>query len=293
MSVVRCRRVPTLRAPIAVLGFGGWGDAAQASTTAVSTLIGEWSAQQFASIDPEDYYDFTEVRPRVYLDDSMVRKLEWPAANFSYRRRPKATNDVVLFQAFEPQLRWRTYADGILDFLEKLHVSAVISLGSLLADVPHTRAVHLTGFATGAEMQAKLRLSGIQPSQYEGPTGIVGVLHDNARVREIPSASLWAAAPHYIAATTNPKVALALLETLKTILGWNLDLSTLRQEAKEFQVDVDSIIERNPDASAYVRRLEERSSDGGEPLAPPSTDILLHDLEDFLRRDRDKPRGDA
>lgn len=293
MSIVTHRRLPALRAPVAVLAFGGWGDASQASTTALDALVDEWSAQDFASIDPEEFYDFTEVRPRVYLDNSMVRKLEWPLARFSYRRRPKAENDVILFRAFEPQLRWRTYATGIFDFLEKLHVSTVITLGSLLADVPHTRAVHLSGFATGAEMQAKLRLTGIQPSQYEGPTGIVGVLHDAAREREIASASLWAAAPHYIAATTNPKVALALLEAMSKLLDWNLDLSTLKQEAREFQVEVDAIIQRNPEAAAYVQRLEERSSDGGEPIPPPSTDLLINDLEEFLRRDRDKPRGDA
>jgi predicted ATP-grasp superfamily ATP-dependent carboligase len=294
MTVVRCSRVPALRAPIALLSFGGWGDAAQASSTAVTTLSHEWSAQQFATIDPEDFYDFTEVRPRVYLDQSMVREIEWPVGTFSFRRRPKAENDVVLFHAFEPQLRWQTYATGILDFFEKLRVGTMISLGALLADVPHTRPVHLTGFATTDEMQNRLREAGVAPSQYEGPTGIVGVLHDAARRRSIASASLWAAAPHYIAAAANPKVAIALLDTLSKLLDWTLDLSTLRQETKEFEVEVDAIISRNPEASAYVKRLEERSvDDDGERLPPPSNDLLMHELEEFLRRGREKPRGDA
>jgi predicted ATP-grasp superfamily ATP-dependent carboligase len=296
LNVVRCARVPTLKSPIALLSFGGWGDAAQAASTAVTTLNGEWSAQQFATIDPEEFYDFTEVRPRVYLDRSMVREIEWPVATFSYRRRAKADRDVVLFRAFEPQLRWRTYAAGILDFFEKLQVHTMISLGALLADVPHTKSVHLTGFASTEDLQQRLQLAGVAASQYEGPTGIVGVLHDAARRRDIPSASLWAAAPHYIAAAANPKVALALLDTLGSILSWDLDLSTLRQEAKEFQVEVDAIIGRNPEASAYVKRLEERveEDDGGDSgPPPPASSDLLQDLEEFLRRGREKPRGDA
>ena len=297
MSVVRCGRLPTLRTPVAILSFGGWGDAAEASTTAVGALVGEWSAQQFATIDPEDFYDFSQVRPRVYLDRSMVREIEWPVGKFSYRRRPKLPNDIVLFRAAEPQLRWQRYSSGILDFLERLHVSTVVTLGSLLADVPHTRPVQLTGFASTDELREKLAHLGINMSQYEGPTGVVGVLHDAAPRRDIPSVSLWGAAPHYIAAATNPKVALALLQALSNLMDWTFDLKTLQQEADEFDVEVDSIIRANPEASAYVRRLEERvgtsaESEGG-PQLPPN-DVLIRDLEEFLRRGGDdKMRGDA
>ncbi|HEV3311367.1 MAG TPA: PAC2 family protein [Chloroflexota bacterium] len=294
MSIVRCSRMPTLRAPVAIFSFDGWGDAAEASSTAVNTLIGEWDAHTFATIDPEDFYDFSEVRPRVFLDQTMTRDLHWPVGTFSYRRRPKAKNDVVLFRASEPQLRWRSYGDGILEFLEKLNVSAMVSLGSLLADTPHTRPVHVTGFATDEGLRQRLLDLSISLSQYEGPTGIIGVLHDAARRREVPSVSLWAAAPHYIAAATNPKVALTLLETLGLMMDWSLDLGTLRQETRDFEREVDSIIEANPEASAYVRRLEERSADDpgiGGPM--PTSGSLIQDLEDFLRRGGDTPRGDA
>lgn len=295
MTVVRCRRLPALRAPVAIMSFGGWGDAAEASSTALSTLVHEWSAQEFATIDPEEFYDFTQARPRVYLDQSAMRQVEWPEATISYRRRPKATNDVVLFRALEPHLRWATYTNGILDFFERLRVSTIVTLGALLADVPHTRAVQLSGFATSEPLRERLRLLGIPASQYEGPTGIIGALHDIARRRDLPSASLWGAAPHYIASATNPKVALALLEALGSVLEWPLDLGTLRQETRDFEVEVDQIIGRNPQAVAYVRQLEERFDQNTTGEFPPmeSNELLMQDLEDFLRKGREKPRGDA
>jgi len=294
-GIVRCRRVPSLRSPVAVLGFGGWGDAAEASSTALTALVDALSAQQFATIDPEDFYDFTQVRPRVYLDSSAVRQLEWPEARFDYRRRQGADNDVVLFRAFEPQLKWGTYTKGILDFFERLGVSSFVTLGSLLADVAHTRPVQLTGFATTEQLRERLQLLGIRASQYQGPTGILGALHDAARRRDLPSASLWAAAPHYIGAATNPTVALALLESLGTFLDWRLDLSALREEAREFQSEVGEIIGRNPQATAYVQQLEQRQDQDDSESTPPmqANEMLMKDLEEFLRRGREKPRGDA
>jgi len=293
--VVRSRRLPSLRAPVAIMAFGGWGDAAEASSTALTALVEELSAQPFATIDPDDYYDFTQVRPRVYLDHSSVRQVEWPEASIAYRRRPKAANDVILFRAFEPHLRWVTYTRGILDFFERMRVSTVFTLGSLLADVPHTRSIQLSGFATTQPLCDRLRLLGVPPSQYEGPTGIVGVIHDAALSRGIPSGSIWAAAPHYISSATNPKVALALLEALGSLMEWPLDLSPLRQEARDFENEVNEIIGRNPQASAYVKQLEDRVDQNVTGDIPPmqSNDMLLQDLEEFLRRGREKPRGDA
>lgn len=295
MSIVEHGRLPALRAPVAVLAFGGWGDAAEASTTALTALANQWSCQSFASIDPDQFYDFTQVRPRVYLTSDMVREIEWPSATFSFRRRPKAENDVIVFRAFEPHLQWKLYTNGLLDFLEQLRVSTIVSMGSVLAEVPHTRPVHLTGFATTPQLQQRLQSSSIRLSPYEGPTGIVGVLHHAAKTRNIPSMSLWAATPHYISATANPTVALALLEHLATTLNWSLDLGSLRQESKDFDVEVDSIIRANPEASTYVTQLEETSDSedrpsSGEPL--PSNDVLLNDLEEFLRRGREN-RGET
>ena len=279
------------------MSFGGWGDAAEASTTAVAALVREWSAHEFATIDPEEFYDFSEVRPRVYLDNSMVREIEWPVGKFSYKKRAKQPNDAVLFQAPEPQLRWKRYTSGILDFFERLQVSSLVTLGSLLADVPHTLPVQMTGFANNDDLRQRLEQIGIGASRYEGPTGIVGVIHDAARRRDIPSLSLWGAAPHYIAAATNPKVSLALLEAVAKIMDWDLSLDVLREETAEFETEVNSIIRGNPDASAYVRRLEEGASsdiDTGTGPQLPSNDVLIRDLEDFLRRGGDeKSRGDA
>lgn len=296
MKVVTYRRLPALRRPIVVMAFGGWGDAAEASSTALSSLVHICDARQFATIDPDEFYDFTHVRPRVYLDRSSVRQLEWPEASISYRRRPSAETDVVMMQAFEPQLRWRTYSQGLFDFFETLQVSGLFTLGSLLADVAHTRPVQLTGFATTRELRNRLQVLGMSASTYEGPTGILGVLHDAARQRDVPSASLWATAPHYIASTTNPKVALALLESLSSLLEWPLDLSQLTEETREFETEVNEIIGRNPQATAYVQQLEVRSdsqagTEGMQPLQ--SSESLMQELEEFLRRGREKPRGDA
>jgi proteasome assembly chaperone (PAC2) family protein len=296
MPVVKCRRLPSLRTPAAVLAFGGWGDAAEASTTSVSSLVAELSAKEFATIDPEDFYDFTEVRPRVALDEASVRQIEWPEATLSYKKLPKADADIILFQGFEPQLRWKTFTNGLLEFFERLQVSAIYTLGALLADVPHTRTAQLTGFATTAELRERMLVRGIRSSRYEGPTGIVGVLHEASFRRGLPSASLWAAAPHYISSATNPKVALALLEGLTSLMDWSPDLAVAREEARVFEKEVDEILGRNPQAVAYVKQLEERLDRNSPEETPlmPANDMLMHDLEDFLRRGRDnKPRGDA
>ena len=292
MSVVQCRRVPALRAPVLVIAYGGWSDAAEAATTAVSTLASIWEARAFATIDPEEYYDFTQVRPRVFLTQDMKRGLEWPATTFKFHRRPKADSDVVLFQAIEPQLRWRQYANGVMDFAQRFDVSMMVCLGALLADVPHTRAVQMSGYATDPQLQARLQHSTVSLSQYQGPTGILGVLHDAAQQRKIPSMSLWAAAPHYISAATNPTVALALLDTLAAMLDWPLDLGEFRHESKQFNAEVNQIIQANPEASAYVSRLEQSTEAGKPTSAPlPPNDILLHDLEEFLRGRRDDEGG--
>ena len=252
MSVVSCARIPTLRAPIAVIAFGGWGDGAEAWTIALNTLAAQWQCQEFASIDPDEFYDFTQVRPRVHFTEDMGRDIDWPSSTFSFRKRPKAKNDVVTFTAAEPHLRWKRYSDGIIDFFERLNVSLLVSMGSVLADVPHTRPVQLTGFASDNDLRDKLRASGADLSSYQGPTGMLGVIHAIASKRGIPALSLWGAAPHYISAAANPTVALAMLEGLATTLDWSLDLGGFRNGAKEFQSEVDAIIQANPDATAYV-----------------------------------------
>lgn len=285
MDLIQFGRLPALRSPVVVAAFAGWNDGAEAATTALSILKAQWDAEPFASIDPDDFYDFTEVRPRVYLSQQMKREVEWPANTFSFHRAPEGSNDIVLLSGVEPQLRWRRYTGIVLDLLAQIEASTLVSLGSLLADVPHTRPVQITGFATTNQLQTRLRTNGVEFSQYEGPTGIIGVLHDEARKRGLASMSLWGSTPYYIAAATNPTVALALLERLAVIMPWELDLESLRQESTQFNQQVDEAIAANPEAAAYVAKLEQTIAPGpGAPPPLPSNDILLRDLEEFLRR---------
>ncbi len=274
------------------MAFGGWSDAAEAATAAVTLLSDQWTCQPFAYVEPDEFYDFTQVRPRVHLTSDMIRAIEWPTSVFRYRRRPRFDHDVITFRAFEPQLRWKQYVQGVMDFLERVHAGRLVTLGALLAAVPHTRPVPMTGFATDSGLQDKLREMGISLSSYEGPTGIIGVLHDAARERGLPSMSLWGAAPHYIANASNPKVSLALLERISAAFGWSLDLSAFAREVREFENEVEAIIQANPEASAYVARLEEaadqeQQDEAATPL--PSNEVLLQDLEDFLKRRGNRP----
>jgi proteasome assembly chaperone (PAC2) family protein len=285
VEFLKFSNLPDLRSPVVVAAFAGWNDAGEAATMALNTLETQWNAQEFASIDPDEFYDFTQVRPRVSLDMQMVRVIEWPANTFRFHRAPAQQHDIVLLRGVEPHLRWRRYVGGIMELFERLDVSLLVTLGALLADVPHTQPVQLTGFATDEHLLSRLRAIGVELSRYEGPTGIVGVLHDAAQQRGLPAMSLWAAAPHYIAVAANPTVALALLEGLAQVLDWSFDLSALRQASHQFNQQINAIIAANPEAAAYVARLEQATGEVNQsPL--PSHDVLLRDLEEFLRRRR-------
>src|SRR5215212_10210207 len=203
---------PTLRKPVMVCAFNGWNDAGEAASAAVSFIHSSFDAEEVASIDPEEFFDFTAVRPTVRLTDGVTREIDWPFGRLSAAVVPGAEGDLVLFQATEPSLRWRRYTNNLVAAARELDVRMVITLGALLADVPHTRPVSITGLASDDSLMSRL---GYERTSYEGPTGIVGVLHHACGQAGLPTASLWASVPHYVAATPNPKVALALVRAFE------------------------------------------------------------------------------
>lgn len=294
MEYLEVHEVPSLRSPVLIMAFAGWNDAAQAATSAVRFLIKEWSAQPFASFDPEELFDFTSTRPHVRLDADLQRELEWPSNRFFYHADPDLERDVVLLLGTEPHLKWRTFTRAVLELAERCGVSLVMSLGALLADTAHSRPVPLSGFVTDPGLAERLGRQGITSSRYEGPTGIVGVLHDAFRRQGLPSASLWAAAPHYLGTTPNPKATAALLRTLDGLFSFHLDLRDLDEAAEHFERQVAEILGSNPEIAAYVQELEQRADasveerPGDESAELPSGETMVRELEDFLRHRREE-----
>ena len=272
-----------LRAPILIAAFRGWNDAGDAATFAAAHLSRVWSAKRVASIEPEEFYDFQAVRPQVELVDGETRKITWPTNEFSAATLSGSDHDVLILIGTEPNLRWKTFSRLIVDVAERHGVGLVITFGALLADVPHSRPVHITGTAVDKELIARLNLL---RSRYEGPTGIVGVLHDAFARSGIPSASLWAAVPHYLAVSPNPKAALALVEKATELIGAPADIDELVQGTAVYEERVAEIVASDEDVQAYVKLLEERADDPGDDLDPddlPSGDSLAAELERYLR----------
>ncbi|MGH2584862.1 MAG: PAC2 family protein [Dehalococcoidia bacterium] len=297
MEHLRIEDTPPLKDPVLIAAFAGWSDAAQAATSAARFLAGAWDANRFAEIDPEEFYDFTDSRPTVHIAQGDLREVTWPANECYYYRRDGAAHDFIVLVGVEPGLRWRKFTDTILEIIRRQKVSLVLTLGGLLADVPHTRPVRVTG--TSSNPRAATRLHGltVTNSRYEGPTGIVGVLHDALRRNEIDGASIWANVPHYISAAINPKATVAILQRLDSLFDLDLDLRDLNTAAGRFEEEVSEAVAGDPDAAAYVRQLEERADAEPEPEQPsppppsgplPSSDVVVRELEEFLRRQREK-----
>jgi proteasome assembly chaperone (PAC2) family protein len=272
-----------LRAPALVCAFKGWNDAADAASTAITFVGGALGARRFATIDPEDFYDFQATRPRITLVDGDTREIVWPAVELFEARVPRAPRDLILLAGSEPSFRWRTFTKLIVELAEAIGTQLVVTLGALLADVPHTRPVSVTGLASDRALVSRL---GLAPSSYEGPTGIVGILHAGCQRAGLPSASLWAAVPHYIAATPNPKAALALVRKLEGLVGVAVDASGLETAAADYERQVNLAVQSDPDVQAFVERLEQASSegDGEEPGPLPSGETIARDLQRFLRQ---------
>jgi proteasome assembly chaperone (PAC2) family protein len=276
---------PTLRKPVMVCAFNGWNDAGEAASAAVSFIRGSFDAEEVASIDPEEFFDFTAVRPTVRLTEGVTREIDWPVATISAAAVPGAEGDLVMLQATEPSLRWRRYTDNLVATARELNVRMVITLGALLADVPHTRPVAITGLASERALVDRL---GFQHTSYEGPTGIVGVLHNTCANAGIPSASLWASVPHYVAAAPNPKVALALVRAFEGIAGVVVDAGELESAAEDYERQVSAAVASDPEVKAFVERLEsamdEVASETPDEQDLPSADTIARDFQRFLRQ---------
>jgi predicted ATP-grasp superfamily ATP-dependent carboligase len=279
-----------LRAPALVCAFTGWNDAGDAASAALQFLGASLGAARFARIDPEEFYDFQATRPKVKFVDGRARRIEWPEVEIYAARVPRAPRDLVLLQGAEPSMRWRTFSRLVVDLAEALGTQLVVTLGALLADVPHSRSVPVTGLASDEALVARL---GLQNSSYEGPTGIVGVLHGACQDAGVPSASLWASVPHYVAAAPNPKAALALVRKLESLVGVSVDAGELENAAADYERQVSLAVQSDPDVQAFVERLERAAEEEEPDIEPqdlPSGDVIARDFQRFLRqRGPDQP----
>jgi proteasome assembly chaperone (PAC2) family protein len=280
---------------VLVAAFRGWNDGAQGASLAASFLAQAWEARRFADIDPEEFFDFQATRPHVALEEGLTRRIDWPETAFYHASIPGLERDAVLALGIEPNLRWRTFSDEVVELAQDLEVELVVTLGALLADVPHTRPAPVTGSASDPKLVEELRLAS---SRYEGPTGIVGVVHDACRRAELPSASLWAAVPHYASLAASPKAALALCLRLADLLGTEFDLADLEQASAAYEAQVSEAVASDEETEAYVQQLEERRDALGEELDMPSGETLAAELTRFLRehearRDEESSEDDA
>lgn len=277
--------LPVLRSPVAIAAFEGWNDAADASTAAVEHLEQVWSARPVAALDPEDFYDFQVNRPTVTLAEGETRSIEWPTTRFSVASPPDADRDVVLIRGIEPSMRWRTFCEQVLEICHSLEVNRVVLLGALLADVPYTRPLPVSGSASDAGARARLRLI---PTRYEGPTGIVGVLHEACVRAEVEAVSFWVHVPHYANNPPCPKATLALLHRVEELLDLPVPLADLAEQAAEWEKRVRAAAEQDAELGEYVRELEQRSGDTG--IEPLTGDEIAQEFERYLRR-RGGPAG--
>ena len=275
---------PTLDRPVLIGAFRGWNDGGQAATLATGYLARQWGAHKFADIDPELFVDFQATRPSVSLEDGKTRRIEWPETAFFRAHIPETSRDAVLLLGVEPNYRWRTFSGLIADLAQDLGVEMIVTLGALLADVPHTRAAPVTGAATDQRLVDEL---GLQLSRYEGPTGIVGVLLDACRRQGIPSVSLWAAVPHYVSLAPSPPAARALCERVAGVLGAQIDVGELAEAESAYVDQVSQAVETDSETAAYVEELEQRADSLDSWLETggnlPSGEALAAEISRFLR----------
>lgn len=275
MEYVRLSATPHLERAVLIGAFGGWNDAASAATWALKFLVHQWDAQQFADIDPEQFFDFTSSRPQARINGGSLRRLTWPANRFYAHRaerdaeaQPAGPRDIILLLGEEPHLQWKTFSKQIVSLCRECNVDEMVLLGSLAAEVPHTAPVPVSGVTSQPSLLKRLVPSGIQRASYNGATGILAVLHDAARKEGIPVTSLWGASPRYVSATPNLPVSEALLQKMDTLYGFGLHLLDLSRAAQRFNNRVSSLVADDPEVSAYVRDLEQRNG-----VTPPTLDL--------------------
>jgi proteasome assembly chaperone (PAC2) family protein len=279
-DALRIAERPSLRRPVLVAAFRGWNDGGQGASLAVGFLARAWQAARFADLDPEEFYDFQVTRPQVSLVEGTTRQIDWPENAFFHATVPGTSRDAVLLLGIEPNLRWHRFTGLVVDLARELGVELVITLGALLADVPHTRPSPVTGSATDATLVEQL---GLQASRYEGPTGIVGVLHDACRVAGLPSASLWAAVPHYVSLAPSPRAALALCRRLGDLVGTAIETTELEEAAERYSEQVSEAVSADAETASYVEELERRADELAEEETLPSGEALAAELTRFLR----------
>jgi proteasome assembly chaperone (PAC2) family protein len=305
MTFVQYHRQPELRNPVLIAAFAGWNDAADSATTSIKFLVDRWKPIKFAEIEPEEFYVFTETRPETRVAEGIQRSIIWPSNQFLSLNVPEQDRDIILYLGVEPQLKWKAFTNSFLEVCKGFHVSEVVLLGALLANIPHSMEVPTTGYSSDAKSLERLHEMGVHSSGYEGPTGIIGVLSDACSRAGIAVTSLWAAAPHYLAATPNIKVTSALLTYLNLFLSLGLDLSEIQSDAVHFEEQITALVARDPEASAYVQKLEEQiarlqdeEDEEDEDTSPhpdqptgtgplPSADILIQSVEELLRKERE------
>ena len=275
---------PELRSPLVVSAFKGWNDAGEAATAALGFLVDSFDAGEVGRIDPEEFYDFTAVRPTVRLSEGRTRVIEWPENSLHAAHVSGAEHDLLLVQGVEPSLRWKQFTGLVVDAARELGAHMVITLGALLADVPHTRPVPMTGIASDDELVERL---GYERSTYEGPTGIVGVLHHECERAGLASVSLWASVPHYVAAAPNPKAALALIRSFEGVAGVAVEARDLEESADDYERQVSAAVASDPEVKSFVERLEQTLDEAESELPPdriPSADSIARDFQRFLRQ---------
>lgn len=284
---------------VLIAAFEGWNDAGDAATGAVEELALGWDARPLTDLDPESYYDFQVSRPTTRLVDGVTRMLEWPTTRLTAVDRipgrphhddQPAAPDLILVHGIEPNFRWKSFCAELLAVIDRYQVSTVICLGALLADVPHTRPVQLSGSAPD---EATAERFGLTRSTYEGPTGITGVFADACTQHGIPAISFWAAVPHYVAQGPHPKATVALLERVAAVLGVPVPLGTLPEQAAEWEDDVSDIAAQDEDITAYIQTLEEQASQDEVPLRPASGDAIAAEFEQYLRRRAGRDNGEG
>lgn len=278
------RELPPLRNPFLVAAFAGWNDASQVATHALTTIVNTFSSEKVAEIDPEEFFDFSETRPTISLGSEGQRWLRWPSNALYGQRLEDGERDLLILIGNEPQLKWRTFCEIIIDLAGRAGASCLVTLGGLLADVPHTVEPRLTGFVSDVDTLPDLHTLGLRVSAYEGPTGIIGALHDLWRETGKPAISIWGNVPHYISAAPNPQISLALLRRLALLVGTPMPVENLERQEQAFRTQVDEALVQNPEAGEYVRQLEEHFSEDATP--PPSGPELIAELEEFLRNRR-------
>lgn len=281
---MQIHQIPQLRNPVAIMAFNGWNDAGEAASGALTHLMGCWGNQEnlIAEFNSEDFYDYQQIRPMVFIDNSQIRQLKWPNTNVYAIFTPHLPFDFVIVRGPEPSFKWQSFSNQLLDLFDDLEVNLVVSVGALLADAPHTRPISVTGTSSNPELAKRI---GVEVSRYEGPTGILGVIQDASQRRDIDAFSIWAALPHYAAGSPSPKATLALIEELSDFFDISIPIGDLPEAAKAWEIAVSQLAEEDSEISEYVKQLEADKDDSD--FEETTGDEIAKEFERFLRRQGD------